>query len=379
MIAAIEKQVIFEGRKGGTAWFHPRACRVPASGGAYILMTCQPITGSDVFGQVHWTITRDNGKTWTQPEPINALERTTMPDGLENGVCDIVPEYHARTNTVLAMGHNVYYKDNVLARPSEGRYAVYCVRDAGGNWGPLQRLEWDDPDATAIYTCGCAQRVTMENGDVLVALSFGPKGRPDRMVGSVLCSFDGKRMAVLESGNKLELSVKRGLLEPSLAFHDGRYYMTIRAEDNRGYVSVSDGGLRWAPQKPWAWDDGEALTMSTTQQRWLPRGDALFLVYTRKDALNINVMRWRSPLYVAQVDTKRLCLIRGTERVALPLIGDGVNNAKHVAHMGNFHTVAASREESWVTVGEILPDDGWSGDTLMARIRWERPNTLVEN
>jgi len=28
--------------------------------------------------------------------------------------------------------------------------------------------------------------------------------------------------------------------------------------------------------------------------------------------------------------------------------------------MGNFHTVAASPDESWVTVGETLPADGWA-------------------
>jgi hypothetical protein len=42
--------------------------------------------------------------------------------------------------------------------------------------------------------------------------------------------------------------------------------------------------------------------------------------------------------------------------------------------MGNFHTVAAAPGESWVTVGETRPDDGWKGDTLLARIRWSRPN-----
>ena len=80
---------------------------------------------------------------------------------------------------------------------------------------------------------------------------------------------------------------------------------------------------------------------------------------------------------MAQVDTARLCLIRSTERVVLPLIGDGIDNAQHVARMGNFHTVAVTPQESWVTVGECLPQDGWRGDVLLARIRWSRPNTMV--
>ena len=117
--------------------------------------------------------------------------------------------------------------------------------------------------------------------------------------------------------------------------------------------------------------------MSTTQQRWLTHSDALFLVYTRKAEHNINVMRWRSPLYLAQVDPGRRCLLRETERTVLPLIGDGIGDPEHVARMGNFHVTSAAASESWITVGETLPADGWAGNTLLARVRWDRPNGLV--
>ncbi|MGW8181192.1 MAG: sialidase family protein, partial [bacterium] len=134
--------------------------------------------------------------------------------------------------------------------------------------------------------------------------------------------------------------------EPSLANFQGRFFMTIRAEDGRGYVSASADGLSWLEQKPWSWDNGDHLSMSTTQQRWLTHSDGLFLVYTRKAEKNRNVMRWRAPIFLARVDTKRLCLIRRSEQVVLPLVGDGINNAKHVARMGNFHVVNASAHES---------------------------------
>ena len=153
--------------------------------------------------------------------------------------------------------------------------------------------------------------------------------------------------------------------------------MTIRAEDGCGYVSVSEDGLNWADKRPWTWEDGTALAMSTTQQRWLVHSDGLYLVYTRRAAENVNVMRWRAPLYLARVDLRGPCLIRESEQVVLPLIGDGIDDADHVARMGNFHVTNGSAWESWVTVGETLPNDGWKGDTLLARIRWRRPNTLV--
>jgi hypothetical protein len=167
------------------------------------------------------------------------------------------------------------------------------------------------------------------------------------------------------------------LLEPSVTRFHGRFYMTIRAEDGHGYVAISDDGLNYRRQTAWAWDDGEPIGMSTTQQHWLPHSDGLFLVYTRQDATNANVIRWRSPLWIARVDTQRLCLMRGSEQVVLPLVGDGVHGPDEVALMGNFNITNASPDESWVTVGEWLPRGGARGDMLMARIRWSRPNALA--
>jgi len=373
----IERSVLWDGRAGGTTWFHPRACMIATDAGPVAFMTLQSITGSDVFGHVHWSVSTDLGRSWTPPEKIAALGRRPARNGLAEGVCDVVPEYHARTNTVLAIGHNVYYdKTGRLARPQLERYPVYVVRSSDGTFSQAARLQWDDPRGTAIYTCGCAQRVTLPDGRILVPLSFAPGGQTARSVGSVLCAYDGRTLTVERCGNELSNGLKRGLLEPTLAAFQGKVYMTIRAEDDRGYVTSSTDGLNWQAQRPWCWDDGEPLTMSTTQQRWLPHSDALYLVYTRKAEQNVNVFRWRAPLFLARVDTDTLCLIRSTERVVLPLIGDGLDNARHVARMGNFHTVAATPRESWVTVGECLPDDGWRGNTLLARIHWSRLNRL---
>ncbi|HEU5119233.1 MAG TPA: exo-alpha-sialidase [Isosphaeraceae bacterium] len=377
LIASIERGVIFSGRSGGTTWFHPRVCMIPTPDGPLALMTLQSIGGSDVFGPVHWTTSTDLGQTWTQPKPIPGLGRRDLGDGWEVGVCDVVPEYHSPSATVLAIGHNVYYRNGVLARPQRKRWPVYVIRSSDGRWFEPQRLEWDDPRASAIYTCGCSQRAVLDDGDVLIPLSFGPEGRTHRSVTTVRCSFDGRSLQIRRVGNELVNASGRGLLEPSLTRIDGRFYLTIRTEDDRGHVSVSDDGSRWEPMRPWCWDDGKPLVMSSTQQHWLPHSDGLFLVHTRKAEANVNVTRWRAPLYVAAVHRESLRLIRSTEQVVLPMIGDGIKEPAHVARMGNFHTVAATPGESWVTVGETLPARGWRGDTLLARIRWSQPNRLV--
>ncbi|MBI4874432.1 MAG: exo-alpha-sialidase, partial [Acidobacteria bacterium] len=213
---------------------------------------------------------------------------------------------------------------------------------------------------------------TLPGGGILIPLSYGPLGREDRAVCSVLCSFDGDQLKIRRAGNELRLAVKRGLLEPSLALDRGRYYMTIRAEDERGYVTTSADGLQWDTIRPWRWDDGQPLTLSTTQQRWLPHTGGLFLVYTRKAPENLNVMRWRAPLCVAQVDTSNLTLLRATEQIVFPMSGDGVKAPETVAHLGNFHTTAVNRDLSLVTTGEVLPQRGFRGDTLVARIHWRR-------
>lgn len=378
LIEKIACSIIWPGRTKGKTWFHPRVCMIPSKANPVALMTCQTITGSDLFSQVHWARSSDNGRSWQQPESIASLDRQMLSDGMEEGTCDVVPDYHPQTNSVLAIGHNVYYKNNVLTQPYQNRYPVYVIGDADGNWSERRKLRWDNPETTGIYTCGCAQRITLKDGNIILPLSFGPKERKNRHVCTVLCSYDGERLTILKSGNVLELAVKRGLLEPTLTRFKNRFFMTIRAEDGHGYVSTSNNGLNWEEQRPWCWDDGEPLTMSTTQQRWLTHSHGLFLVYTRKSEHNVNVMRWRAPLYAAQVDTDRLCLIRNSETIVFPLIGDGVHDPDHVARMGNFHVVNASRNESWVTVGENLPSKSWKGNTLLGRIFWNRANELVD-
>lgn len=378
LIASIEKVVLRQGRVGsGPTWFHPRACMVPGPSGAMALMTLQTIAGSDYFGPVHWMSSRDLGRTWTDPDLVPALGRVKQPDGSEEGVCDVVPEWHPKTKTVLALGHNVFYSGPKFSADQPPRQPVYAVwRD--GKWGERRKLEWNDPRGAYIYTNNCGQRVVLPNGDILLAFSHGAARNKTRSVSGVICAYDGETLSVKKVGDAIANDAGRGLLEPSLVQFGGRFWLTLRAEDDRGYVCVSENGLQWNPKQPWSWDDGEPLTMSTTQQHWLAHSEALFLVYNRKDASNVNVPRWRAPLWMARVDTQTLRLIRSTERIVLPLVGDGVNAPDEVAYSGNFHPVNVSAGESWVTDGEIIPKRGWKGDLLLARIRWAKPNTLVQ-
>lgn len=374
LIAGLEVSEMWSNLDGRSeTWFHPRLCRVPSSKGEFLLMTVQTISGSDVYGPVHSSISADAGRTWSKREPIPGMGRRAHPDGIEEALCDTVPEYHAKTDTVLTLAHNVYYLNNRLTRPSEARWPVYAVRRRDGSWSPPRKLEWTHPEASAMYSSGCSQRVTLPSGDILVPLSFGPLNRSDRGVCSARCTFDGSDLKIAEHGNTLRLSAGRGLLEPSLAQLGSRFYMTIRAENNQGFVTTSSDGLAWEMMRPWCWEDGEPLALSTTQQRWLAHSAGLFLVYTRRHESNLDVMRWRAPLFLAEVDTKRLCLIRGSERIAIPLHGDGLRNGKEVEHLGNFHVAPVSATESLISSGTVIPAN-FRGSVRMARVRWSEPN-----
>jgi len=381
LIRSIERVTLHKGRDGGVTWFLPRVCMIPRQKGATALMVLQTISGSDYYGPVHLRESRDLGKSWSEPIPIPGFGRRPFSGApssgdIEEAVSDVQPTYHAKTNTVIAMGEIIYYRDGRYFPEQPPRYPVYVVRDAKGRWSERRKLEWDDPRASAIYATGSSQSVVLDNGDVLIPVSFRPQDRADYAVTSLLCSFDGRRLKIKRRGSTLNNAVKRGLLEPQLTFWGNRYLMTIRAEDGYGYVSTSADGLQWSEAVSWKWDNGEPLAMSTTQQHWLTHSDGLFLVYTRKAEENANVMRWRAPLYLAQVDQKTLRLIRATERIVFPLVGDGINDPTHVAHYGNFHVNNVNAQESWVLAGEVIPAN-FRGDLLLARVKWRRHNRLL--
>jgi hypothetical protein len=342
-----------------------------------VLMLLQAISGSDVFHQVHHAESDDFGRTWTEPQPIEDMGWHDLSGGLFQGVCDTVPQWHPQTGTVLAVGTTVFYRDKKLTQASEDRGPAYTVRAADGTWSKRQRMPWDDPRASALFSCGSSERVLFENGDVLMPVTFGQKGRAWRSVTTLRCGFDGKTLKVKEAGSELTSTKGRGLLEPSVVRWGGKYYMTIRAEDQKGYVSTSEDGMNWSPATAYQWDDGEPITMYTTQQHWLPHSEALHLVYNRKTEQNAQVTRFRAPLFIAELDPKTLRLRKATEQVLLPLVGDPVLEPKKVRLTDNFHPLTLNGSESWITVGENTIALGKPGDLLIARVKWARENKLA--
>ncbi len=150
LIKSITKETLRRNRDGeGITWFHPRPCMIPTEDGEMTaLMTLQEISGSDYFGSVHWSESRDLGRTWTEPVEIPALAREPVAGhaGLQAGVCDVTPQYHPQTGTVLALGHVVFYRGLQFARGDQlARYPVYAVRRKDGTWSERKILRLPYP------------------------------------------------------------------------------------------------------------------------------------------------------------------------------------------------------------------------------------------
>jgi hypothetical protein len=154
-------------------------------------------------------------------------------------------------------------------------------------------------------------------------------------------------------------------MEPSLINFDGKFHMTIRAEDGHAYRSISENGINWDEIQPWKWDDGKKLETSSTQQHWLKNGKSLYLVYTRKSRCNEKVPRYRAPLYISRFDHLKGHLIRESEQIVFPLVFYG----KNPNLLGNFHVCGLANGENIVTVGAWWQSNPYHTEVWQADVK----------
>jgi len=370
----LQLDTLTKGYDGETCWVHPRAGAIPGTTPSVVLtMQKLLLTGSDVFYELNDLRSDDLGRTWSVITPHAAtLGRRHEPDGVIVAACDFTPKWHARSGRLLGIGHTVRYRDDRVI-PNRRRETAWSVYDAERRtWSTWQTLEL--PDDPKFHNCGAGsvQRVDLENGDILLPVYF--KGEKDAYyrVTVLRCSFEGEKLRFLEQGSELALASGRGVYEPSLAHFQGRYYLTLR-NDTDGYVAVSDDGLHFGEMQPWRYTDGSPLGNYNTQQHWISRPDALYLVYTRRGAHNDHVFRHRAPLFLARVDPKNPAVLRSTESILVPERG---------ARLGNFSVTEVSERETWVTVAEwmqapsphhVIPTDnpfGADNSVFAARLFW---------
>jgi hypothetical protein len=368
---------------GSQCWAHPRAGIIPGAGhnglpGVVMTMNTADLTGSDVFRGMFGMKTDDLGKTWTLPRELkNMAYRYEVIEGIKRPVAasDFWPKWHAASETLLGIGHTVAYTPEwkvMTPGPMRPRDTTFSVYDpANDEWAIWQKLKMPETGLFHDSGAGCVQRYDEKDGIILLPVYYVPTGKNSRVT-VVRCTFDGKTLIYNSHGNELEINDEtRGLHEPSLSRFNNEYFLTIR-NDKRGFVTRSRDGLNYDPIQPWKFDDDTDLGSYNTQAHWVTHSDGLFLVYTRRGANNDHVARNRAPLFMAQVDTEKLCIIRSTEIALTPNRG---------AQQGNFGVTDVSRDETWVTTSEWMQPKGVEkfgsdGSIFIARIHWDKPNKL---
>ena len=352
----IELQKVHGGYDRKRCWVHCRAGIIPSKAGkpfsAVMTMHELLLSRSDVYFPIHDMRSDNGGKTWTKhPGTQPGFARRDAGDGIEEGISDFWPTWHAASGVLLGTGHTVRYKGDHLQDHPRPRDTVYSTYDPKtGRWAAFQALQTPDEEFFFMDGAGSTQRVDLPNGELLLpTYSQVRKTASGRFnstsIASVMrCSFDGTTLKYIERGNELFLPNARGFSEPSLVHFGNRYLMTLR-NDAKNYLTVGKDGLNFGTPQPLKFDNGQELGSYNTQTHWMKLAGKLYLVYTRRGANNDHVFRHRAPLFLAEFDAEKLHVIRETEQVAVPERG---------ARLGNFGITHINDQEAWITVSEWM-------------------------
>ena len=338
---------------GERCFVHARGAIRPDGFG---IITTQPLrlSGSDIFYGLYSLKTYDGGESWSEILPCKNLTRTPLGGGYEMCICDATPLYHRASGKIILIGYKNVYLNDASAPYGTRNGTAYSVYDEeSGEFGELCELELPSDIGDDYYFAanGCGQCHELDGGDILIPVSHSryeadPQRR--RQVGfssSVIrARFVGDRLEFVEVGDPVRHGLGRGIYEPSVTEFSGKYYLCMRTDDS-GFVARSDDGLHYSEPIELRFDDGDLLGTYNTQQHGIASPDALYIVYTRRGADNDHIFRHRAPLFIAKYDTKDMCVIRDSERIAVPERG---------ARLGNFGAFASGREHGFVIASEWM-------------------------
>ena len=319
----------------------------------FALITTQPLrlSGCDIFYGMHLIKSFDNGKTWEKIEESKTLTRKPLEDKYELAFADATPTYHKKSGKIILTGIGVLYINDERCPEPEPAEIVYAVYDEKkGDFDEIKVLDTGDKDKYFRCGSGCSQIYELENGDILLPIyHLDKEGAANTWkncskTSVIRCGFDGNELTIKEMGEEIIVTVPRGIGEPSVIGYNGDYYIALR-NDETGYVAKSKDGINYSKPVPLCFDNGENAGNYNTQQHWITLDGRLYLVYTRKDASNEHVFRHRAPLFIAEFDTEKMCIIKSTEQIAVPERG---------ARLGNFGCVNVSDGEAYVIAAEWM-------------------------
>jgi hypothetical protein len=259
---------------GAYHWSQSRPAVIPGK----VIVTSQEIEkrGSHGYRDIYLTETTDGAKTWSAPKRIDALNRRRFEDGIERVMGDICPQWHAATKKLLVTGKCFGFlanaNDNKAKDDRSQERVAYAVYDPKADvWTGMKIMQMPEKDHAGNPiiepNAGCNQRHDLPNGDVLLPVRYraDPKSRVYTTI-VARCTFDGETLTYREHGSEHSISIPRGLYEPSVCALKGRFFLTMRGEQN-GHVTRSNDGINYEPAIEWKFDDGprsSARTRSST-------------------------------------------------------------------------------------------------------------------
>ena len=348
--------------------FNRQQCYVHSRGlildNGFGIITTQKLelNGEDVFYGIELMKSFDGGKTFSLPVASKNLKRTYNQDKTSVVMCDATPFFHKKTGKIILVGHSARYSpDNALVDPPRKRDVTYSVYNENEqDFEKVQNIDIPNELADKYFSigAGCAQILELESGELLIPVyfmsyedAFDPYTN-GYSVTVLRCDFDGKTITIKEIGNEITITVPRGLCEPSITKIDDKFLLCLR-NDKSGYVCSSKDGLHYTQPKHLCFDNGENAGNYNTQQHWITTKDKAYLVYTRRAETNSHVFRHRAPLFIAEFDVEKECLIKETEKIAVPERG---------ARLGNFGCQSFSDKVGYVFASEWMQgDNGLSG------------------
>jgi hypothetical protein len=374
------------------------ACYAGRSGGDMISVE-QRWTRSDTIDIAYRRVSRDHGRTWSQPvqlktgEPGTAgtLRRHPHPGFVDrNGrLIEFWTEGVLPTDDPLEglRQWNIYYR---ISRDGGRTFGAHSqVVHAGSEFNARHPLPgiWTGKNCVMLGDRTCVP-VESADGALMLPVQITPLDADGKLY-NPRGAYTYTEAAVLHGrwrGNQLIWTMSdlvradpaqstRGMDEPTIAYlENGRLLMVLRGSNDRQHDLPSyrwasfsnDDGLRWTQPQPWTYEDGQAFFSPSACSQLVRHSSGRLYWFGNITPENPRGNRPRYPFVVSEVDRRTGLLLRSSVRIVDTL----QTGEDPILSLSNFYAREDRRTRELIVHMTRLfakPAD-WSGDAFLYRI-----------
>lgn len=343
----------------------------------------------------------DNGRTWTDWEPISFITKT--PTGVKRQYAQpgwAVPGMERLLTMVL---EGTLPTDNPLEGMKNWTLRYRVSLDGGktsavdeqviqeGSYTPNHPLNgvWVGKNSFMIGTSTC-RPIHTRHGHFLVPVQITPLG-PDGEYYNPGGGYTYHESAVLigtwrEGDHRVQWDVSerianepakstRGCIEPTIAeMPDGRILMIMRGSNDvkpnlagfKWYAISNDGGRHWSKPKPWTYTDNSRFFSPSSCSQILQHSSGRYYWIGNISPENPRGNSPRYPLVIGEIDSKSFLLAKNTISEI-----DTLNSGEDAdLQLSNFFAYE-DRENADVVLHmtRLFHRKGWRGDAYVYRIK----------